>query len=161
MAKKRSPIWLMPRDEFEKLVKNNTSIANITRSFGFAITGKANKMIQQRCKEEDIDMSHIPVGLNSNRGRKFPTRAIPLEEVMVEDSTYSRKDLKRRLLKTGTLKNKCEICGQEEIWNEMKLTMVLDHKNGRRNDHRKLNLQMLCPNCNSQQKTFSGRNNKR
>jgi len=161
MAKKRSPIWLMPKNEFETLVKNNKSIADIVRHFGFAVTGKANKMIQQRCKDENIDMSHIPVGLNSNKGRKFPTRATPLEEIMVENSTYSRKDLKRRLLKAGILENKCEICGQKEIWNNMKLVMVLDHKNGKRNDRRRENLQMLCPNCNSQQKTFSGRNNKK
>ncbi len=161
MAKKRSPIWLMPKNEFKELVKNNTSIANIIRHFGFAVTGIANKMIQQRCKDEDIDMSHIPVGLNSNKGRKFPTRAIPLEEVMIENSTYCRGTLKKRLLKNGMLENKCEICDQDEVWNGIKLVMVLDHKNGRRDDHRRENLRMLCPNCNSQQKTFAGRNGRK
>ena len=36
--------------------------------------------------------------------------------------------------------------------------MVLDHINGINNDHRLENLRMLCPNCNSQQDTFAGRN---
>ena len=35
--------------------------------------------------------------------------------------------------------------------------MVLDHENGVNNDHRKENLRLLCPNCNSQTKTFAGR----
>ncbi len=158
---RKSPIWLMPKNEFEELVKSKKSISDIVRHFNFAITGKANRMIQQRCVEEDIDLSHIPLGLNSNKGRKFPSKAIPLKEVMVKNSTYDRGSLKRRLLKKGILENKCNICEQEGEWQGKKLVMVLDHINGISNDHREENLQMLCPNCNSQQKTFSGRNNKK
>ncbi len=33
--------------------------------------------------------------------------------------------------------------------------------NGESRDHRKENLRLLCPNCNSQTKTFAGRNNKK
>lgn len=38
--------------------------------------------------------------------------------------------------------------------------MVLDHINGIHNDNRLENLRMLCPNCNSQTLTFTGRNSK-
>ena len=38
---------------------------------------------------------------------------------------------------------------------------MLDHVNGDRNDWRRENLRLLCPNCNSQQSTFAGRNAKR
>ena len=103
---------------------------------------------------------HITLGCFSNQGKKFSSKSIPLEEVMVENSTYSRGHLKKRLLKEGLIENKCEICGLDEIWNNIKLVMVLDHKNGIRDDHRRENLRMLCPNCNSQQKTFAGKCNK-
>lgn len=36
--------------------------------------------------------------------------------------------------------------------------MILDHINGVSNDHRKENLRMVCPNCNSQLETHCGRN---
>jgi 5-methylcytosine-specific restriction endonuclease McrA len=36
--------------------------------------------------------------------------------------------------------------------------MVLDHRNGDNTDNRLDNLRLLCPNCNSQQATFAGRN---
>ena len=79
---------------------------------------------------------------------------------MTENSTYSRNHLKKRLIKNGILENKCDICGLLPEWQEQKLVMVLDHINGIRNDNRKENLRLLCPNCNSQQSTFAGKRNK-
>jgi hypothetical protein len=148
----------MPKKDFEKLIRSKTSVSSILKIFNLTPTGNGHKMIRQRCEEEDIDISHIPRGLGSNKGRNFSKRAIPLEEVMIKNSTYSRGHLKNRLLKQNILKNKCSICGQEGNWNGEELVMVLDHINGINNDHRLENLRMLCPNCNSQQKTFSGRN---
>jgi hypothetical protein len=36
--------------------------------------------------------------------------------------------------------------------------MILDHKNGNRNDNRAENLRYLCPNCDAQLPTRGGRN---
>jgi hypothetical protein len=41
------------------------------------------------------------------------------------------------------------------MWQSKTLTLVLDHINGVNNDNRLKNLRFLCPNCNSQTKTFS------
>lgn len=74
---------------------------------------------------------------------------------------HSRGGLKRRLIKGSIVKNECSECGNPPEWNEKKLTMILDHINGVNNDNRVENLRLLCPNCNSQTATFSGRNIKR
>ena len=76
---------------------------------------------------------------------------------MKEESNYSRWNLKRRLIKEGLLENKCEVCNQPPMWNGATLVLVLDHKNGKNNDHRLENLRLLCPNCHSQTPTFAGR----
>jgi len=112
-------------------------------------------------EEDSINYSHISLGTNSNKGRKFPGKAKPLVEIMIKNSTYSRNHLKERLLKEGILENKCIICGLEPIWQNKKLVMVLDHINGVPDDHRKENLRLLCPNCNSQIDTFAGKRNKK
>ena len=83
---------------------------------------------------------------------------IPLSEICVENSTYGRGHLKFRLIENGMLRNKCYICNLDPIWNNKKLVMVLDHKNGINNDNRPDNLQLLCPNCNSQTDTFCSKN---
>jgi Zn finger protein HypA/HybF involved in hydrogenase expression len=163
MRKRTSPIWITPKNELEEIVKNNETMAEILRSIGLDPYGSGSRYrsLKKRFKEDDIDYSHIILGSFSRQGKKFPTESKPLEEVMVENSTYSRGALKKRLLKNGMLENKCDICDQEPIHNSTKLVMILDHINGVRNDHREENLRLLCPNCNSQQPTFAGRSNKK
>ena len=162
MRKRTSSIWTISREDLENIVKKSYTLAKVLKTLNLdpQMSGSLYRSLKQRLKEDEIDYSHINRGAWANQGRKFFKKAIPLEEVMIDNSTYCRKTLKKRLLKNGMLENKCEICGQEGIWNEIELVMVLDHINGKRNDHRLENLQMLCPNCNSQQKTFSGRNSK-
>jgi hypothetical protein len=46
----------------------------------------------------------------------------------------------------------------EPVWLGKPLVLILDHINGKHNDHRLVNLRLLCPNCNSQQPTFAGKN---
>ena len=163
MSKKKrwSKIWKMPKDEFQQLVTDSTALIQILRHFGMVGSHGNYFTLRRRLEEDQIDYSHINLESSWNKGRKFPDRAKPLEEVMVENSTYARKDLKRRLLKNGMLENKCLLCGLEGEWQGKKLVMILDHINGVNDDHRYENLRMLCPNCNSQQETFSGRQNKK
>jgi hypothetical protein len=52
----------------------------------------------------------------------------------------------------------CELCGQGELWNGRRISMVLDHLNGIAHDHRLGNLRMLCPNCAATLDTHCGRN---
>lgn len=85
-------------------------------------------------------------------------RFVPDVQLFRENSSEARKMVKLRLIQSGEVENKCAICSQPPIWNGLSLVFVLDHKNGKNNDHRKENLQLVCPNCNSQLPTFSKRN---
>jgi hypothetical protein len=162
MRKRTSPIWVTSKEDLELIVRRNNSISSILKDLNLDPhqSGSRYRSLKQRLKEDKIDYSHIPLGSFANKGRKFVKEAFPLEEVMVENSTYHRGTLKKRLLRNGMLENKCSECGQEPEWKGKNLVMVLDHINGIRNDNRFENLRMLCPNCNSQQSTFSGRSNK-
>jgi len=161
MNKRTSVVWSISKDELRKVVKNSESFSQILKHFGLYNKGGNIKTLKRRLEEEEINYSHIPLGHNSNIGRTFAKEKIPLEEIMTENSMFSRGHLKKRLLKENLIENRCSECGQKEIWNGKKLIMVLDHINGVSNDHRLENLRMLCPNCNSQQKTFAGKRNKK
>lgn len=83
--------------------------------------------------------------------------ATPIEELLVADTYRGRYNLKLRLLREGLKQNRCERCGLTE-WCNQPLTLALHHINGKRNDNRLENLQLLCPNCHSQTRNFAGRN---
>jgi hypothetical protein len=85
---------------------------------------------------------------------------IPLRDVLVEGSSYSRANLKSRLYATGLKERKCELCGQDENWQGQTLSLVLDHINGVPDDNRLENLRILCPNCNATLDTHCGRKNR-
>lgn len=159
--KNKSIIFKIKREELEKIVVNSKSFSDIIRHIGLQIGSCNFRMLKTRLDIDKIDYSHIPTGINSNKNREFPTRATPLEEIMIEHSTYQTKHLKNRLLKEKILKNECSICGLNSLWENKKLVMILDHINGIRDDHRIDNLRLLCPNCNSQQITFCGKNKKK
>ena len=50
------------------------------------------------------------------------------------------------------------MCGQGELWNGRRMSLVLDHINGVSNDHRLENLRMVCANCAATLDTHCGRN---
>ena len=77
---------------------------------------------------------------------------------MTEHSTYSRFGLKRRLIGEGVLVDQCSMCGLPPEWHGNKLVMILDHINGVRDDNRRENLRLVCPNCASTLPTHCGRN---
>ena len=108
---------------------------------------------------------HPQIDINSKIGDRFgDARAWskdkilkPLDQVLIENSTYSTGYVKKIVLKLALREYKCEICGITE-WQGSSITLELDHINGKNRDHRIENIRLLCPNCHSQTDNFRGRN---
>ena len=71
---------------------------------------------------------------------------------MVKDRNTIRKCLQE------TVGVYCSICNQPPEWMGKPLTMIVDHIDGNAGNNMPENLRLLCPHCNSQTPTFSGRN---
>lgn len=54
----------------------------------------------------------------------------------------------------------CELCGQGEEWNGRRISLIIDHINGVRDDNRLENLRIVCPNCAAGLETHCGRKNR-
>ena len=101
-----------------------------------------------------MDISHFVDQRGGNRKEKG------LDEYLVKDKflTLNGNRLKEKLYNAGLKKRECEFCGQGEIWNNKKISLILDHIDGDRTNHQLGNLQMICPNCHSQTITFRAKN---
>lgn len=91
---------------------------------------------------------------------KNENKIIPLQEILDgKHPQYQTFKLNKRLLKEKILENKCSVC-QIDSWNNLPISLHLDHINGESSDHRLENLRLLCPNCHSQTETYCGKNKK-
>lgn len=143
----------------ENIVKESTNIGMVLEKLHLRKAGGNYRVINKYIKEYGLDISHFTNG-EFKIGLK-PKNKLALEDVLVEHSTYGRTNLKKRLYDEGLLKRECCLCGQDENWKGMKISLILDHINGVYNDNRIKNLRIVCPNCNAGLDTFAGKNSKR
>ena len=80
------------------------------------------------------------------------------EEVFIENSTYARGHIKKRILRNKSIPYKCGCCGLGPIWQGKPMPLILDHINGKNNDHRLENLRFVCSNCDTQLPTYKSKN---
>lgn len=138
----------------EEAVARNNSIAGALRDLGRAQVGTNYKWIKKEIQAQAIDASHFST---KSRGRP-QIKKYTDHEAFSENSPVSRGNIKRRIIGGNVIPYKCTLCNCDSTWKGKSLTLVLDHKNGKRDDNRIENLRFLCPNCNSQEPTFAGRN---
>jgi hypothetical protein len=141
------------KEKLENAVKISKCYSDILRNLGLFESGGGSRVsIRKYCKLWNIDLSHLLTVSEFNKQNhiKFNKRRISLEEILIENSTYSNRAwLKARLYKSKLKEKICELCGQTEIWKGKKMSLILDHINGINNDNRLNNLRIVCPNCNA------------
>ena len=117
-------------------------------NLGCVLTGGNFRLFRKYVDE----IWHLPTGhFNPDAARVARVntlqRPIPIADVLVEGSSYSRTKLKQRLYDTGLKTRNCELCGQGENWKGRRMSLILDHINGVPDDNRLENLRIVCPNC--------------
>lgn len=153
---KQSKVYSLSDKEFCELIANSYSYSDVLRALNLGTKGgSSTDILKARINKLGCSIEHF----NKRKSCRVVGMKIPLKDIMVENSSYMNiSSLKKRILAEGILEYKCAVCGNEGRWQGKKLSLQLDHINGKHNDHRKENLRFICPNCHSQTSTYAGRN---
>ena len=143
-------------EQFVEAVKTSMSYRQVLSKLGLKQAGGNYAVMKNRIKDMGLDTSHM-TGQAWNKGKTHTNNIRPIEELLVENSTYQSYKLKLRLIKEGLKQHKCECCGITE-WNGQPAPIELDHIDGNRYNNTIENLRILCPNCHAQTDTYRGKN---
>jgi hypothetical protein len=141
--------------EARRAIAASLSYAEAMRRLGMCGSGGAVPVLKKWVDRWGISTAHFDA--DEVRRRALRRTARPLDEILVEGSTYHRGHLKRRLFDEGVKRRRCELCGQGEIWRGRRMSLILDHINGVSTDNRLANLRIVCPNCAATLETHCGR----
>lgn len=140
------------KQELENIVKHSLSYKDVAKLLGYtSYSGDLYNNIKEKIKFFNIDTSHFSRQVQLIRNEK---------NIFILNSTANQTTLRKWYLKGEYTSYKCSICGQEPIWQNKELTLILDHINGENHDDRLENLRWVCPNCNQQLDTTNGKNKK-
>jgi hypothetical protein len=159
MTRKRtSPVWTKSKNEIQKLLNESSSFVEVLEKLGLCGHSGNHRTLKERIKLDNLNIEMLKKKREEKIRQSSIKKKIPLSKIMIENSSYGTNHLKSRLIKEGVLEYYCEGCGNKGEWMGRKITLQLEHKNGKSRDHRLENLCFLCPNCHSQTDTYSGKN---
>src|SRR5919106_2229335 len=99
------------KTDLAEAISSSLSWSEALRRLGYRPAGGNHATLQKYAAEWGISTAHFdPYATQRNRPR---SDRIPLDEILVEHSTYSRGHLKQRLYDAGIKAPICEICGQD------------------------------------------------
>lgn len=140
----KSKIENFTPEEIQQIVNHSMTKREVAIKIGYSSDGgTTNKTLTNYFKKYNIDTSTLKTKANPKYTR---------ETVFCENGTIAQHSLVS-WYKKENIPYKCNICGQEPVWNNKPLIMILDHINGKHTDNRLENLQWVCPNCNYQLET--------
>src|ERR1700674_4849585 len=109
----RTPRYTEP--DVRDAVASSRSLTEALRKLELRPAGGNHRTLRKLIARYGISTDHF----DPNWSRRCSLRkktATPLDEILVEGSTYSRGTLKRRLYEVGLKSRRCELCGQTELW---------------------------------------------
>ena len=138
-------------EQLKDAVRTASSFRQVLTRLNVAPFGGNYDVLRRSLRRFDIDTSHF-TGRAWSRGQQLRPRK-PLDTYLANAAPIQSFKLKRRLLRAGVFKPRCERCSLT-VWQGLPIPLELDHINGNNGDNRLENLRLLCPNCHALTPTY-------
>jgi hypothetical protein len=143
---------VLRRHDIAALASTCTTRRELLQRVGLEPTSPTYRALAAR-----LDEMGLPQSILAGRAAGG-TRRRPLDDILVENSTWSNTSaLRERLIEDGLKERRCEGCGLT-TWRGGPIPLQLDHIDGDRTNNRLSNLRILCPNCHALTGTWCARN---
>lgn len=154
----RIRVWDLSK--LPEAIQQSECWADVCRLLGRPSGGTAQATVLRWATKLELDSSHFSksIGWERGVGRFGKENRTPNTELFCENSTVSRSRIRDRLLNDELIEYRCQFCGSDGTWFNVKISLEIDHINGVSNDHRLENLRWLCPNCHATTITYAGKN---
>ena len=138
------------KERIESVIADCDSLSQVLEKLNIPRAGNNTATLRKKLEEFNIDYSHFTYGA---KGKKGIENYVPVKEYLGTGKYIQTTKLKEKLIKEGLKKNECENpkcpC-KNGYWLDNPISYQLHHINGKHDDNRLENLQILCPNCHSQ-----------
>lgn len=153
----------MNENEIIKIIKESVNKHQSLMKLGWDTRTVGYRKLNKFILINNVNITHFETrSQQMKRQGLIFSKKIPLSNILISRSTYSNTTkLKKKLYDEGLKERICEKCGQDENWNNEKISLILDHINGIHDDNRIENLRIVCPNCNATLPTHCGKNMKK
>jgi hypothetical protein len=127
------------KHDYEQAAEASSSLADMCRYFNILALGSNFDTMKHALARYNINTSHFtnPVDLKENHGKKFNRNNKNLE-ILVNEYGYQCSN---------------PLCNISE-WQDLKITLQVDHIDGNNTNDSIDNLRLLCPNCHHETDTF-------
>jgi hypothetical protein len=142
-------------------VEKSECLSDVLRIMGISLRGSNYTTVKKLITKYGIDISHFnPKLVRIRKLNDYYKENIKRDifYYLRDNIQVSSSSFKERLYKEGLKNRECEMCGQTEIWNGRKMSLVIDHIDGNSLNNKLENLMILCPNCNATLDTHCGKN---
>lgn len=132
------------KEYLESIVQNSKCITDVLKVLKLSPRSYYN-YIKDMIITYSIDTSHFLTISDRNKlGATSVNQYLVKGKLCISSTVF-----KKKLYASGLKKAECEFCGQGEIWNGKKMSLILDHGDGDHFNNEFSNLRILCPNCNA------------
>lgn len=138
-------------NNLKQIIETSKTIREVLLKLNLNQSGSNYTSIKRKVIELGLDISHFltqkeVIEKLRNEGK---LKSLSNSEIFTENSNIGRNTVKERIIRNKIIDYKCFKCHINNIWNGEKISLILDHINGKSNDNRIENLRFACPNCNA------------